>query len=175
MRWSSSSGCRAASRAIWASAASGCRAGSASASRSRARSCAIPRWLLLDEATSALDAESERAVQQALERLTQGRTTLVIAHRLATVQSTDRIVVLDRGKLVAQGRHGELVRQGGLYAGSPRCSSMSGPTRRSSRRTSIDIPISRPRASESVDVSAYRSASGAARIERSLSVSAWFG
>jgi ATP-binding cassette subfamily B protein len=75
-----------------------------------------PALLLLDEATSALDAESERAVQQALERLTQGRTTLVIAHRLATVQSTDRIVVLDRGRLVAQGRHGELVRQGGLYA-----------------------------------------------------------
>jgi len=75
-----------------------------------------PVLLLLDEATSALDAESERAVQQALERLMEGRTTLVIAHRLATVQSTDRIVVLDRGRLVAQGRHGELVRQGGLYA-----------------------------------------------------------
>jgi len=75
-----------------------------------------PALLLLDEATSALDAESERAVQQALARLTAGRTTLVIAHRLATVQSTDRIVVLDHGRVIAQGRHGELVRQGGLYA-----------------------------------------------------------
>jgi ATP-binding cassette subfamily B protein len=73
--------------------------------------------LLLDEATSSLDAESERMVQQALERLEHGRTTLVIAHRLATVQHADRIVVMDRGALVAQGTHAELVRQGGLYAG----------------------------------------------------------
>jgi ATP-binding cassette subfamily B protein len=72
--------------------------------------------LLLDEATSALDAESERMVQQALERLEAGRTTLVIAHRLATVQHADRIVVMDRGALVAQGTHAELMRQGGLYA-----------------------------------------------------------
>jgi len=75
-----------------------------------------PALLLLDEATSALDAESERAVQQALERLMAGRTTIVIAHRLATVQASDCIVVLDRGRVVAQGRHAELVRQGGLYA-----------------------------------------------------------
>jgi ATP-binding cassette subfamily B protein len=72
--------------------------------------------LLLDEATSSLDAESERMVQQALERLERGRTTLVIAHRLATVQHADRIVVMDRGTLVAQGTHAELMRQGGLYA-----------------------------------------------------------
>ncbi len=72
--------------------------------------------LLLDEATSSLDAESERMVQQALEALEHGRTTLVIAHRLATVQHADRIVVLDRGAIVAQGTHGELMRQGGLYA-----------------------------------------------------------
>ena len=72
--------------------------------------------LLLDEATSALDAASERMVQQALEALERGRTTLVIAHRLATVQHADRIVVIDRGAIVAEGSHAELMRQGGLYA-----------------------------------------------------------
>jgi len=72
--------------------------------------------LLLDEATSALDAESERTVQRALEALEQGRTTLAIAHRLATVQHADRIVVMERGRLAAQGTHAELLREGGLYA-----------------------------------------------------------
>jgi ATP-binding cassette subfamily B protein len=72
--------------------------------------------LLLDEATSALDAESERAVQQAVDRLRRGRTTLVVAHRLATVKGADRIVVLDGGRIVAQGRHDALVAEGGLYA-----------------------------------------------------------
>ena len=72
--------------------------------------------LLLDEATSALDAESERLVQDALERLMQGRTTLVIAHRLATVRSADRIVVMDGGRIVAQGKHDALIAEGGLYA-----------------------------------------------------------
>ncbi len=75
-----------------------------------------PRVLLLDEATSSLDSESERAVQTALEGLMEGRTTLVIAHRLATVMAADRIVVLDDGAVVAEGTHHELVAQGGLYA-----------------------------------------------------------
>lgn len=72
--------------------------------------------LLLDEATSALDAESERLVQQALDRLMASRTTLVIAHRLATVRGADRIVVMDGGKIVEQGKHEVLSRAGGLYA-----------------------------------------------------------
>jgi ATP-binding cassette subfamily B protein len=76
-----------------------------------------PPLLLLDEATSALDAQSERMVQAALESAMQNRTTLVVAHRLATVQKADLIVVLDHGQVVEQGTHAQLVAQGGVYAG----------------------------------------------------------
>ncbi|MEK6295959.1 MAG: ATP-binding cassette domain-containing protein, partial [Paraburkholderia tropica] len=75
-----------------------------------------PPILLLDEATSALDAASERLVQTALDNAAQNRTTLVIAHRLATVQQADRIVVLEHGRIVAQGRHADLLESSPLYA-----------------------------------------------------------
>ena len=71
--------------------------------------------LILDEATSALDNESERLVQDALTRLSQGRTTLVIAHRLSTIENADRIVVMEQGKIVEQGSHAELMRRQGAY------------------------------------------------------------
>jgi ABC-type multidrug transport system fused ATPase/permease subunit len=75
-----------------------------------------PRILILDEATSALDAESERLVQDALEKLMEGRTSIVIAHRLSTVRQADKIIVLDKGQIVEQGTHQELVLlEGGLY------------------------------------------------------------
>jgi ATP-binding cassette subfamily B protein len=72
--------------------------------------------LLLDEATSALDAQSERLVQTALENLMAGRTTLVIAHRLATIRDADRILVLERGRIIDEGTHEQLVEKGGRYA-----------------------------------------------------------
>ena len=72
--------------------------------------------LLLDEATSALDAENEKLVQAALEKLMQNKTTLVVAHRLATVHKADRIVVMDQGQIVESGNHEELLEKDGLYA-----------------------------------------------------------
>jgi len=83
--------------------------------------------LLLDEATSALDAESEALVQAAVGRLAQGRTTIVVAHRLATVKQADRIVVLDQGRIAAQGSHDQLVAQDGLYARLARMQFTDGP------------------------------------------------
>lgn len=115
MPTSSSCVCRRATPLIWARAAS--------ASRGQRQRLAIARallvdapLLLLDEATSALDAESEHLIQQALPSLMSGRTTLVIAHRLATVQSADRIAVIDQGRLVAIGSHARLIAENPLYA-----------------------------------------------------------
>ncbi len=121
MRRNSCARCRKGSTRSWAKAARGFRAGSASASPLPARLLRDAPILLLDEATSALDAESERLVQEALDRLMEDRTTLVIAHRLATVRAADRIVVMDGGRIVEQGTTCELTARADCMRGSPRC------------------------------------------------------
>ncbi len=75
-----------------------------------------PRILLLDEATSALDSTSEKIVQAAINNLMKNRTTLIIAHRLSTVQHSDRIIVFEEGRIAEEGRHEELIKRGGLYS-----------------------------------------------------------
>ena len=107
--------CRTACARWSANAASGSPAASASASPSRGRSSRTRRCLLLDEATSALDSESEEAIREALGRLMHGRTVIAIAHRLSTVRSFDRIVVLQLGKVVQEGPPDLLMRRDGPY------------------------------------------------------------
>ncbi len=87
-----------------------------------------PRILVLDEATSHLDARSEALIQEALEHVMAGRTSFVIAHRLSTVLAADRILVLDRGRLVESGRHDELLERSGLYADLFRTQFAAAPT-----------------------------------------------
>lgn len=84
-----------------------------------------PEVLLLDEPTSALDAHSERHVQHSLTEAAKGRTTIIVAHRLASIQHVDRIIVFDQGKVVEQGTHSELVRNGGLYASMARAQALA--------------------------------------------------
>ncbi len=113
---SSSTGCRRDTAPNWAKRDSACLVDSGNVLRSHAHCCAIRRSCCWTRQRQRWMPESERAVQQALEKLMQDRTTLIIAHRLATVLKADRIIVMDQGQVVASGSHTELMEQGGLYA-----------------------------------------------------------
>jgi subfamily B ATP-binding cassette protein MsbA len=104
--------------------------------------------LLLDEATSALDAQSEKVVQDALDRLSAGRTTLVIAHRLSTIRGADQIVVMDRGEVKDTGTHSELLDRGGIYADLYRLQFQDGKTVIDPKVTSVTrtLPLQTPAA-----------------------------
>jgi ATP-binding cassette subfamily B protein len=95
--------------------------------------------LLLDEATSSLDAQSELLVQQAVERLAENRTTVIIAHRLATVKKADRIIVLDKGQIVAEGTHDALVAEGGMYAKLAKLQFTDGKTKKDVKTDATEI------------------------------------
>ena len=97
------------------SAAPACRAASGSELRSRAQ-ITDPRILIFDEATSALDYDSERAIQENMTEIAGGRTVFIVAHRLSTVRRTDRISTIDRGRVIEDGTHYELIKTGGSYA-----------------------------------------------------------
>lgn len=116
MPWSLSTACPVALTPWWASAALSSRAASVSAWLSPGAILTDAPILVLDEATSALDSESEALVQEALENLMRGRTSIVVAHRLSTVAALDRIVVLADGEIVEDGTHAQLVEAGGEYA-----------------------------------------------------------
>ena len=108
-----------------ASGAETSRVESASASRSRAL-LKNPPIMILDEATSALDAKTERQVQQAIDAAMRGRTTFVIAHRLATIRNADRILVFDQGRIIESGSFEALVAEGGVFAGLAKAQFMTG-------------------------------------------------